>query len=179
MNKQEIASLACKILGIYMVLQGINVMVNIIPVYLFTPRQGFSNNLLVTIIPFAFLIIFGVLLWPLSNKLADMMVKGEPNFREESGIKASDIQRVSFSVLGLLLLGNSIPKLVSALVTLYTMRGMTNSTVRLFGQLGLAGTITQFIFGLGIFLGSRGLVNMLNAIRYAGLNRDTHFDDND
>jgi hypothetical protein len=59
------------------------------------------------------------------------------------------------------------------------MRGMTNSTVRLFGQLGVAGTIAQFIIGLGIFLGSQGLVNLLNAIRYSGLNREKHFEDND
>ncbi|WP_088186648.1 hypothetical protein [Desulfosporosinus sp. FKA] len=170
MSKQEIASLACKILGIYMIIQGLNVMVNIIPVYYFTPQQGFSNNLLVIIIPFAVLIVFGVLLWPLSNKLADLMVKGETNFHEESGVKASDIQRVSFSVLGLLLFGNSIPKLISELVSFYSMRGMANSTVRLLGQLGVLGTIVQFIIGLGIFLGSEGLVNFLNTIRNAGLN---------
>jgi len=160
-SKQEIASLACKILGVYMIIQGINVMVNVIPVNSFTSQQEFSNNLLVTIIPFVFLIIFRVLLWPLSNKLADIMVKGESNFRDESGIKVSDIQRVSFSVLGLLLLGNSIPKLVSVLVSFYTMRGMINSTVRLIGQLGVAGTIAQFIIGLGIFLAHRDWLTCL------------------
>lgn len=176
-SKQEIASLACKILGFYMIIQGINVMANVIPIYMTAPQQGFSNNLMETIFPFLFLIIFGVLLWPLSGKLAVIMVKGEPHFHEDPGVKASDIQRVSFSVLGLLLLGNSIPKLVSEAVDFYTMRGIPNSTARIFSTQGVAGSITQFIIGLGIFLGSRGLVNFLNAIRNAGLSREKDFSD--
>ncbi|AFM41473.1 hypothetical protein Desaci_2529 [Desulfosporosinus acidiphilus SJ4] len=102
----------------------------------------------------------------------------EPIVLEESGVNASDIQRVAFSVLGLLLLGNSIPKVVSAFLSFYTMK-VPNSTARLFGSLGFAGTIAQFIIGLGIFLGSQGLVNLLDGIRHAGLNREKHFEDND
>ncbi len=179
MSKQEIASLACKILGIYMITQGINVMANVLTAYLFVPQQGFSNNTFMTIISsFIFLIIFGVLLWPLSDRLAAIMVKEGPHFREELGVTASDIQRVSFSVLGLLLFANSIPRLVPVLVSFYTMRGIPNSTANLFGSLGTAGIVTQLILGLGIFLGSQGLVNLLNAIRYAGLSRDTNSKDN-
>jgi len=34
------------------------------------------------------------------------------------------------------------------------------------------GSITEFIIGLGIFLGSQGLVNFLNNLRGAGLKRE-------
>ncbi|KLU61327.1 hypothetical protein CEB3_c22670 [Peptococcaceae bacterium CEB3] len=179
MSKEEIAALACKILGVYLVVQGINVMLNVSAMYWFAPQQGPGNNVLLMISPFLFLIVFGVLLWLLSDNLGATMVKGEPKFREDSAITANSIQRVAFSVLGLLLLGNSLPKLVSDLVNLYLVKGLPNSAARLFGPLGFTGVIVQFVIGLGIFLGSQGLVNLLKIVRGAGLAKDKEPDDND
>jgi len=87
---------------------------------------------------------------------------------EGSGLGASDIQRVCFSVLGLYFIGNSVPKLVSALTNMYSMNGIFTTRI----ILGSGGVITEFIIGLGIFFGSHGLVNFLNKIRAAGLKRE-------
>jgi len=51
------------------------------------------------------------------------------------------------------------------------MRGLPNSFTG-FILLGSVGIITEFIMGLGIFLGSQGLVNFLNNIRTVGLKKD-------
>lgn len=175
MSKREIASLACKILGIYMVVQGINVMANVLSVSIVTPNQIAPGSSINIVFPFIFLIIFGVLLLFLSDKLSVSMVKGEIHSNEGLGINASDIQRISFSVLGLFFLGSSLPKLVSTLTSIYSMSEL-NSTTRLL--LGAGGAITQFIVGLGIFLGSQGLVNFLNAIRTAGLKKEDDYEEN-
>ncbi|MHB1418376.1 MAG: hypothetical protein ACYCX4_02135 [Bacillota bacterium] len=169
MNKREIASLGCKLLGIYMIIQGINVMSNIFSLMITTSGQSTPDYLTGFIFPFLFLIVFGIILWLLSDRLAGIMVKGKTRVQEDPGLKASDMQRVSFSVVGLLLLGNSIPKLVSFIIGLTLMRETPYAitpNLYLFYQGG--GVISQFILGLGIFLGSQGLVNLLNAIRSAG-----------
>lgn len=163
-SMRVIASLACKILGIHLIIQGVNVMGIMFSVFITAPDQLALRSLINTIVPFIFLIVFGVLLWIFSDKLSVIMLKEEiqPNIGIEA--KVSDIQRISFTVLGLYFLGNSLPKLVAILADMYSMTGLRT---RLLLSSGAA--ITEFIIGLGIFLGSQGLVNFLNTIRTAGL----------
>jgi len=92
----------------------------------------------------------------------------EGNHSKE-GIEVSDIQRVAFSVLGLYFIGSSLPRLVSTLTS--SMRGLPNSFTG-FILLGSVGIITEFIIGLGFFLGSQGLVNFLNNMGTVGLKKD-------
>ncbi|MHB1128021.1 MAG: hypothetical protein ACYC2T_13910 [Bacillota bacterium] len=169
MNKREIASLACKLLGIYMIIQGVNVMLNVFSLLIMSPQQATYNIFNTTIFPFLFLIVFGVILLFQSKKLANIMVREDQAVLEKAELKACDIQRISFSVIGLYFLGVSIPQVVSSLVAGLFMRGTpyeVTANLSFFYQ--SAGVITQFILGLGIFLGSQGLVNLLNAIRNDG-----------
>lgn len=73
------------------------------------------------------------------------LIKGGTHSNNSLDIKASDIERISFSVRGLFFLGNSI-------------------------ESGAA--ITEFIIGIGIFLGSQGLASFLSIVRTAGLSRE-------
>ncbi|MHB8127179.1 MAG: hypothetical protein ACYDEJ_16410 [Desulfitobacteriaceae bacterium] len=176
MNKREIASLACKILGIYMIIQVINILADIFFTSMAMPNQIVPIKIFNIISPFIFFIIFGVLLWIFSDKLSTIMVTGENHSNEGSYMKASDIQRVSFSVLGLFFFGNSLPKIVSTLTNIYSISdSMPDYKTRLL--LGAVGAIVQFIVGLGIFLGSQGLVNFLNIIRTAGLKRKDDYEE--
>ncbi|MHB8127293.1 MAG: hypothetical protein ACYDEJ_17055 [Desulfitobacteriaceae bacterium] len=170
MNKHEIASLACKILGVYMIIQGINVFVNVVTSAFMMPDQSASIMLVNIFCPFIFLIIFGIILWFLSGKLSAFMVNRESYSKEESGIKVIDIQRIAFSVVGLLFIGASLPKLISSLMSFIAMKEMIDNNLRLLP--GLLGDIAQLIIGLGIFLGSQGLINILEHIRSSGLSKE-------
>src|SRR5680860_735631 len=108
-----------------------------------------------------------------SDKLSAIMVTGENYSKEGAAIEVSDIQRIAFSVLGLYFIGRSLPILISTLFD--SIRGLPNSFTG-FTLFASVGTISEFIIGLGIFLGSQGLVNFLNNMRTAGLNRE---DDNE
>ena len=170
MNKREIASLVCKILGVYIIIQGINVFSSVVlSASIATPNQVVHETLLNTIFSLVY-VVFGVSLWLLSDKLSAIMVTGGDLSNPGSGIKGSELQRVSFSVLGLFFIGNSIPKLIVTLTTIYSMSGLPNSTSRLI--LGSLGPIAEFVIGVGIFLGSHSLVNFLNYMRTAGLKRE-------
>ncbi|HEY8911122.1 MAG TPA: hypothetical protein VIM51_12725 [Desulfosporosinus sp.] len=172
MSKTEMASLACKILGIYIIIQGINVFSSVL---LFAPTPApdqMAHENFVNIIFSLVYFIFGVLLLFFSDKLSAVMVTGGTHTKEVAGIEVSDIQRVAFSVLGLYFMGSSLPKLVSTLTS--AMRALPNSFTG-FILLGSVGIITEFIIGLGIFLGSQGLVSFLNNMRTMGLKKE---DDN-
>ncbi|TGE37275.1 hypothetical protein E4K67_15600 [Desulfosporosinus fructosivorans] len=171
MSNREVASLACKVLGIYIIILGINALFSVLTVSFGIPNHV-ANESFINIIFSLVYILFGVLLWILSDKLSAIMVARGKHTYEVSGITASDIQRISFSVLGLFFLGNSLPKLVSTLININSMSGLPNSTrLRLLVSGGL---ITEFLVGLGIFLGSQGLVNFLKKMRTAGLKRDNN-----
>lgn len=169
MSNREVASLACKVLGIYIIILGINALFSVFTVSIGMPNQV-ANEGFINIIFSLVYILFGVLLWILSDKLSVIMVTGEKHTVEVTGITASDIQRISFSVLGLYFLGDSLPELISTLMNINSMSGLPN-TVRL-RLLVSGGLITELLIGLGILLGSQGLVNLLNKMRNVGLKRD-------
>jgi len=177
LSKREIASLACKILGIYIFIQGINILSSVFSVP-FTTANQIGYEVINFIFPLVY-IIAGAFLWILSDKLSAIMVRGESNVTESLGLGANEIQRISFSVLGLYFLGNSLPKLVSTLSSIYVMKmgGTSVSTLRLI--LGAGGAVAEIIVGLGIFLGSRGLVNFLKTIRTVGLKREDDHEENE
>lgn len=168
MSKREIASLAFKIMGINMVLQGFSVMISMFSVSLAQPNQLTLQNFVNAVFPFSFFMIFGVLLWFLSDKLSESMIKGKTDSNESLGIKASDLQRIAFSVLGLYFLGNSLPKLISTLINI-SSKEITNYIPVL---ILVGGPITQFIVGFAIFTGSEGLVNFLKSLRTAGIKKE-------
>ncbi|WP_434512168.1 hypothetical protein [Desulfitobacterium sp. AusDCA] len=169
MNKREIASLACKILGIYLIIQGINVMANILSTSIATPNLITHETILNIIFSYIFLIIFGALLWFLSGKLSLLMVKDESPFDEGFSLKANDIQGIVFAAIGLVLIGNSLPKFATNLINLYITRGEPNMALKLLP--GTIGAVTQILIGIGIFLGSHGLVKLLNILRNDELRR--------
>jgi len=168
-NGREIGNIACKILGIFFIVQGTNTLASIISFKASTPGLNGYQSLLN--ICFALIYIFcGILLWFLSDKISVIMNTGKRNADNKSVIEIGDIQRVAFSVLGLYFIGSSLPKLVSSLINMYFLTNAPNSTTIF--MLGLGGILTQFIIGLGIFLGSQGLANFLKAMRSAGIKRE-------
>jgi len=168
-SKREIASLACKILGIYIIIQGINVLSSVLLFVSTATSDQMAHESFINIIFSLVYILFGVLLWFFSDKLSAIMATEGNHSKEGAGIEVSEIQRVAFSVLGLYFIGSSLPRLVSTLTS--SMRGLPNSFTG-FILLGSGGIITEFIIGLGIFLGSQGLVNFLNNMRTVGLKKD-------
>lgn len=167
MSKLEITRIACKILGVYLIIQGLNVFANVISSYILMQDQSTVMLFVSVVFPFSFLIIFGISIWVFSGKLSSLIVKGEVYSKEESGLKANDLQRVAFSILGLLFIGTSLPELVSNLMNLITMDEIYSASIRLLP--GILGNIVQLIIGLVIFFGARGLVNLLENLRHAGL----------
>jgi hypothetical protein len=169
MSRQDIAGLACKILGLYMIIQGINVMANVLIFNWASPNQLIPISSVLS--SFILLFIFGILLWGCSDRLSAFMAGGTVASKEgaDSAITPNDVQRIAFSVLGLYFLGNSLPSLLSVLSSLLTLNqvGLSQQVLTT-----MARPIIEFLVGLGIFFGSQGLVNLLNSLRAAGVKKE-------
>lgn len=167
MSNREISSLACKILAVFLMIQGISAIANVLTYYIASPNLGVerASNI---IAPLIFYVLGGVLLWIFSNKLSIIMAKDETpsEFTEHSRITAGDLQRISFSVIGLYFIGSAIPQLITVLANFYSI-DKQDFPISLLPN--VIGSLSRLILGLVIFLGSQGLVNFLKALREAGV----------
>jgi hypothetical protein len=163
MDNRQVASLACKILSMFIIIQAINMLFNYFSFVVTTSYHDYISAL-----SFALgYILFGVLLWYFSDKLSVIMVKTENKDKENSSLDINSIQRVSFSVLGLYFMGNSLPKLVTLLCNIYLSTVVEHSPSSVL-VIKSGGPIVEFMIGLAIFLGSKGLVNFVNKMRNHG-----------
>lgn len=141
--------------------------------YSATTPNSIAHEYLLNVVFSLVYILIGSLLWIFSGKLSVKMTNGDYPSNENSSLTSIDLQRVLFSVLGLYFVGHSVPKLVSALMSMYSMNGVPITRI-LFSSIG---TITELIIGLGIFFGSQGLVRLLYSIKTVGFNKENDSED--
>lgn len=154
MNKREVASLACKFLGIYIFIQGISWGVSALTYTLNNPDQKQIGGIVAGIS----LLIFGIILWFVSDGIAALITKGKTgDGKASSGIKASELQHIAFTVLGLYLIANAIPRIVSYFTSVSMMFFKPSKVKILLDCLGL---VAPIIIGLIIFFGAKGLVKL-------------------
>lgn len=175
MDKKDFGSLACKTLGIFSIIQGTYMLSNFIYYYLTTP-EILADGLVSGVAFSSVYIGVGVLLWLLAGKLAAIMVTGKGDGEEGRAISAGDLQRIAFSVLGLYFIGNTLPRLASNAANLLNLQSFYGRPPSNPGMIAwtFAGPITELLFGIGLFFGSQGLVNLLNTLKKAGLPNETN-----
>ncbi len=174
MTKHEVSHLACKILSLYIILQTINKIINLIPLYSVEPSWKIDVYLFLPAVAGG---ICGAFLWFGADWLADKMIiendrpeVSEAVSEEGESLKenqAVNIQSIAFSVVGLIFMGFSLSELVSGIVSVYEMSRVLGQTTT--GWSGLVGAGIKFLAGLAIFLGARGLSGFLNRIRRIGI----------
>ena len=161
MNIREAASLACKILGIYVIVQGIGAGFNITYLYLSNHDQTVLLNYSLV---FGYL-LSGILLLVFSDRLSVIVGKKINDNKEiPRGLNGNVIQRIAFSVLGMYFIGSSLPRLVSLILSI-SFPDLVGSAPVLFTILKQIDMIVELIIGIVLLLGSEGLVNILNKIR--------------
>ncbi|MBI2413204.1 MAG: hypothetical protein HYV24_08350 [Deltaproteobacteria bacterium] len=165
-------SIAMKVLGIY-------AFINSIPLFgsLFSAlamyRQGgvfFENNLYLIGGAISFLLMFGAgcVLVIFSDSLAKR-VCGPGEFSSER-FNISDLQSVAFSVTGLLIAILAIPDILLVFSNLYAKNRAAQEGVELVWKIEdeyvfAFSTAVQFILGIILFFGGKGLSNLLQRTR--------------
>ena len=180
MTKKEIASLACKILAVYALLQipqylqGLYLILS--EIFEVVEFQGdytseFFWKLATAFAPTLLYLTAGILLWCRSNALASKMVSDEQTDRDQCRLPGREFMAIAFSIVGLVVLVRVIPQIT------YLLTRMGYEPPSEFRARWYAGTIAQFvgltvqvILGAVLLVGGRALSQLVMRIRTAGLN---------
>lgn len=166
MTLNNVAKLSCKVLGLYILINGITGVSSIVYIPQGTP------NILRMIFPSIVQIILGIVLWLLTESITNLMITNDNEVEPVSNSLAGNGQRVAFSVLGLFFTATSLPKLVSSIIIILITPPQVQLSQPSTIYRTLIEAIVQLIVGLIILLGSSGLVGLLNTFRNAGLSKD-------
>ncbi len=182
MTKREIASLACKILAVYALLQIPQYLQSVyfFVVSLFTEVLSFGDahfqwTLSATFIPTLLYLVVGILLWRRSDALASRMVSDDRPPEGQSTISGRAVSAIAFSIVGLVVIVHAIPRIARILSYLAfrpTMEFESRWTANVIAELTALGV--QVILGAVLFMSSRGLSRLVMKIRTAGQNNGKH-----
>jgi hypothetical protein len=172
MNRREIGSLAIKIAGIYAIVKSFPMMQQFgafignykqIQESIFEKQDYSILGITIGIAtPIFLLIAFGAYLILSSNTLASRMypIEGET----EEGISSHGIQKVAFSIIGLIFVIHATPQLVTNLVYIFTSPAMDSPIVhdrmlrdRIINSTGYG---TQIVLGVALFVGGGKLSSL-------------------
>lgn len=174
MTKREITSILIKLMGIYCIVQFVPSLIVVLG-YLTMMRD--SPHLLTNLFTLAFMfagpgiwIGFCVLVIRKSGSIAKRLYNQDSECNKLTALGFSDVQTLGYSFIGLIILVQSFPQIISLLITIkaqyihlsqYTAqeRFYLNTLPRLLCFL------TQFILGLILFLYPKGLVNLWKKVQ--------------
>jgi hypothetical protein len=160
-TKQEVASLACKILGLYGIINGLagGIFDEISIIQLGSNRTLQRIEVLTFLAPF----LVGIVLWCFSETIANKMVFSSEKINKNNSLTAMEIQVIAFSILGLFFIGNALPKTVSTVYILFAIEGFRIDAPSYTQQLIEVGL--QLVIGLGLLLGTQRLILINKAIK--------------
>lgn len=167
MSGHDMAKLACRVLGVYLIVQGVNMLTSLFYTMVQAPVP--TEGLPPVVVYGLLYLLTGAFLWVLAGRLGAAMIGKEKQAEEGERLDTEGVQRIVFSALGLYFMANSLSRIVSAITLDYAQTGYDSS---LGWALHYAGPVSQLLIGLAVFLGSRGLANFLSAMRNAGLKKE-------
>ena len=174
MSRREIATLACKIIAVYLfaqcLLYGGGVMLTIIYLGIEMVRTRFDTALLmtplITLIPGLGIGAIGWLLWAKAEVIGARMVDGDPTPVMLTTATAGDLMSIALAVAGVFVLisgGQGIFRKFAVMLSgRYPMAAYREDPAWI-GE--LVGYVLEAAIGLWLIFGSRGISNMIRRLR--------------
>jgi hypothetical protein len=180
MTRLEIATLACKIIALWVLVQAAYYLVNVVymVVYLFGllfGSQGTHSELSNAAVGVegVGLSLLSLFLWFQAPRLAKRMVSSDPTPITGAGLTKDDVMTIAFSTVGVYIFIEGLEQL--AWVLLHGLYGSETSGM-LWANLGwrteFLSAVISAALGGWLTLGSRGIVNFLKWLRTAGVHTD-------
>ena len=169
MNKREIAVLACKVLGIMTVVSALHSPVNGLLSVLQTDLGQHPEAAWLPLIPILHLLLLfgvGLFLWMCADRLAAEMVRSDESSPAKSVLTGDEIQAIAFSVIGLFLFVQALPRFLYEVVYI---GAVYPPPAEFRPRWLLGGPLLQVIVGIALFFGARGLVGIWKKMRGGGV----------
>lgn len=169
MISKKIIAIVLKILGVFMIAKGLNFVFS----FLILLAVSSNGQPLISygplILPNCSYFLVGFLLWILSGRIASWLTKDEQASEATVNTNLQGLAKLGFALLGLFLIGESLPKVLSILVALLTIPDYPSMII---GSMTISNVTTPFfslLIGIGIFLGAEGLTKAFKIFRNLGL----------
>jgi len=172
MNPILLATIAIKIVAIYVMTQGVVQLPGIVAALQYQPSSIDSNNGNLVIYLSALLspLVFSLALWFIAPTLSRVIIK-RADYSQEIDLTTDHLQTVAIATVGFFLLIMSIPPMIGTGIQLFGNMDIVNDekvfNINLLSYVFVA--ISKFILGLALILGATGWMRLLNKIRELGL----------
>lgn len=163
MKRQDISSFALKIMGILCIIFAITSLENLLAYVIYTISESgnkqieFAHLVLYASLPFTILLVSGILLIYNSSSWGEKFWTGKAEETHLSGLSKDDVQIIGFSLIGILLLAFSVPKLFKIIVSIAEAVSVTeHSPYMSYFFKDIIFVLVQIAIGLYLFIGSVG-----------------------
>lgn len=171
MDRRSLALIIYKALGIYFLVKGLIALPSSSGINLAMPFFGLQ--IVILFWPLLVHLIIGFLLYFQTDLFLPKEIAEETE--SPANIDGAEIQFIIFTLIGLYLLVSAVPAILSLIAILLTKTNNPEYNVIYLKYLNpyyITTTIVEFIIGTWLLLGSRGMVNFIRKLRYAGLDSD-------
>jgi len=169
MTKQELSQITLKVLGIYALLESVQMISGLINVFAFSEDMHLERYAMIlsVVVPFLLLLWASLFLILRTEKIT---VKYFPiGYIENLGLKGNQIQAIAFSVIGVVLIVTTIPKLSQLGMNIYALM---NRASELGAELKLErdtigfglNLLVRLILGVLLFISGESLSNLWRRI---------------
>ena len=158
MTKKEIVSLSLKLAGIYCLIMAITHLSFASMTVVSTWRKGFLY-MLISIIPFVSLILFGAYLI-FSSKLPSKMASSMIEEEKTTSFTFQDIQVLAFSIIGVWLLSSAIPTFFQTIVRITVLYSSSQQSIPVYFTSQIVAAVLKLALGIYLFSGSKGLAKL-------------------
>ena len=169
MNKQELSQIALKILGIYALLESIQLFSGVLSVFGYPEDMPFNRFVMIlsVVVPFLILVWSGLFLIRRTDKITAKYFPSGPI--ENSELKGSQIQAIAFSIIGIVLIVTTIPKLSQLGMNIYALMSRAKE---IGAELDLErdtigfgiNLLCRFILGVLLFISGESIANLWRRI---------------
>ena len=172
MTKREIASLAIKLMGVFILLKSISYVPMAYSGMFYAVREGNNAGILQTVlilmmstamavVPLA----FSILVIVLSDKAAAWLIKEDNSIENAStSISKTDVMAIVISCIGLYFIVNTTPRFIHALITIRRYPHTPFPNLLNVGRELIAPAV-QIALGVWLFVGSKGIAKFWKKIR--------------
>jgi len=161
MKKREIASLACKIIALLVVIRALGSLAFGVGVLIesFTPGGDLdraAGSTIAAAVPALFYLIVAALLWSRSGFIARGMIGESESEPINLSLNREDILAIAFAIVGLLIAGQAVKPLLTDFLQFLNATPLQRPKIP-----SLIGVLVQFGLGLWLLLAPRKLVRVL------------------
>ena len=170
MNSREISLVGVRLLGLYLIAQGIFELPNLVVLAQLPPDAEFTS-LLYFLHASAILapLILGAVVLVFSSRIANLIQPEPMSSTMASRVSLEEVQSFVFAALGLAICVVAFPKLLSTWTFIYQSNSINERPLGYLSTPAFISPLAGVLFGLFLFVGARFWTRMYNRFREFGL----------